>query len=151
MDNDHGVSVRAIIIQNNRLLVEWWEPDKVCFPPGGRIQGAESFEQALKRELFEELATDQIQPGRYLGKVLSIWQAGESRNRSLSHYYSCCWPQANTRLKPRAGEAGREFRWILLSDLRKNRLVPPLLCDLVPTLQDPALNTEWNFTVHDNF
>lgn len=67
----------AVILRNRRLLVvrrsEWVEaPRTFCFP-GGAIEGQETEQEALVRELREELGAA-VLPVRRLWQSLTPWQ-----------------------------------------------------------------------------
>jgi len=70
----HGVV--AVIVRDERFLVirraaGIAAPGKYCFPGGG-IEPGESEEQALRRELLEELASE-VQPLRCIWRSVTPW------------------------------------------------------------------------------
>lgn len=66
-------SSRAILLnkQNQIFLFRYTfdffaEKESIWITPGGALEEGESFEDALKRELFEELAMKLTEPGQYV-------------------------------------------------------------------------------------
>jgi len=66
----------AVIVRQGRLLVvrrsQWVEAPHTCCFPGGAIEGTESEQQALVRELDEELGLE-VRPVRRLWQSLAPW------------------------------------------------------------------------------
>ena len=53
----------AIIIKNNKILFQKRKQDKFWALPGGKIRIDETGEEAIKRELNEELGTNKLPNG----------------------------------------------------------------------------------------
>ncbi|NDC39448.1 MAG: ADP-ribose pyrophosphatase, partial [Proteobacteria bacterium] len=49
--NYRTTSVRAIIKDHQKLLVEWFAPKQIAFLPGGTVEAGENLQAALMREL----------------------------------------------------------------------------------------------------
>ncbi len=72
-----------------------------CFP-GGHVEQGESLEEALRRELFEELALD-VSPGRHLGSV-RVTDGGYLLEVFVAH----C---SNLQIQPNRAEVA-DVRWV---------------------------------------
>jgi mutator protein MutT len=75
--------------------------------PGGKVAAGESHEQALRREMQEELGTD-VEVGAL---VSSAAHAYDDRHVTL-HFYAC---QLETAPRPMLGQ---EMRWVPRDELR---------------------------------
>ncbi len=63
--------VRGIVIKDDKLLVVYPKNEPIYGTPGGGIEDDESKEQALKRELLEEVGAKEIKIIEYLGTMNS--------------------------------------------------------------------------------
>ena len=145
MGSISSASVRAIIIKDEHMLVEWYEPRSVCFTPGGRIEPGEKIEQTIERELKEELGTIAIVRERYLGRFFNRCQDDGPVIESTDHFFACSWKEADVTAPVTSGEEGREFRWIPLAGLEKSNLMPPQLAALVLKYVH-GVHEEWDFS-----
>lgn len=80
--------VAGILLDKGRFLVEQRRLDKEADPgyveiPGGHVERGETFEEALKREMMEELGI-KVEKARLLGKALTTATNGE---RGRIHYF----------------------------------------------------------------
>jgi mutator protein MutT len=92
--------------------------------PGGKVREAESHEQALRREMVEELGVDVAVEGL----VLSTSHSYPDRTVAL-HFYRC-------RLLGRpAPQLGQEMQWVTSAELRALEF-PPADADLIALLSD---------------
>lgn len=64
--------VRGISIQDRKILVVYPKDELIYGTPGGGIESNETKEEALKREMFEEVGADDLEIVKYLGKMTSI-------------------------------------------------------------------------------
>lgn len=141
MEN-RSVSVRAIVIFQSSLLVEWRADAGVCFPPGGRIHHSESLEEGLARELNEELGILEPVVGQYLGTIFSRWRESGEIHEVNNHFFEVPWPNSDSHI-PRA-ETGREFRWIGINTSEFEWIVPRPLQRLVPALHSKGDQLAWH-------
>ncbi len=63
--------VRGIVISGNKILVVYPKDELIYGTPGGGIETNESKEEALKREMLEEVGATQLEIIAYLGKITS--------------------------------------------------------------------------------
>ena len=92
--------------------------------PGGKVRDAESHEQALRREMLEELGVD-VEVG---GLVLSTSHEYSDRTVSL-HFYKC---KLLGRPTP---QLGQRMQWVTRAELSALDF-PPADADLIALLSD---------------
>ncbi len=132
-------SVRAVICDDSRILVEWFAPKSISFLPGGTIEPNEDSRIALTRELLEEVDGIKLSIGRYLGRIGHIWSTSKGFDGCMNHFYEAAVIEGT---HPIAKEAGRELRWIGLGSQDLNTLQPPKLREL---LLKGISEEQWNF------
>jgi 8-oxo-dGTP diphosphatase len=101
----------AILVKDHRVLIAKRGPgdrlaDKWEFP-GGKVEGRETPEQCLKREMKEEFDID-VSVGEYLGS--SVYHYDHISVELLA--YRTSWEGGEIRLK-----AHGDFKWISLEQL----------------------------------
>jgi len=70
--NDERLVVRGIAFKDNKLLVVFPKDEKIYGTPGGGVDPGENLEDALKRELKEEVGADDIRIIEYIGTMSSL-------------------------------------------------------------------------------
>ena len=135
-------AVRALVIDRDDrvLLVRFWGPgrDRSWWgSPGGGIEPGESHEQALVRELHEEIGLQAFEQGPLLFEHAGEfpWARQLYRQRNLTYLVRVFdhEPEANVDL---AQEGVAEVRWWTLAELSASReqFAPPDLVERVRTL-----------------
>lgn len=81
------VCVRAIILHKNKVLVCWNKKGKHYFFPGGHVDFEESAEQALKRELKEELHIS-VRKFEFIGTVENIYIEDRQKHHEINLVFS---------------------------------------------------------------
>lgn len=131
MNDDTIVVVAAVIEKNGAFLLARRQPGTHlagCWEfPGGKCQTGETYEDALRREILEELDTEI----RDLRKIFVTSHRYPDRAVEL-HFYRCALAGP-----PRA-RFGQELRWVPHRDLTSLEL-PPADAELVAGLQDGTL------------
>lgn len=81
--------VRGVILKGNRILLVYPKNEVIYGTPGGGIDPFETQEEALKRELKEEIGAEDITIRKYIGKMVSrrINIGGEGVFSPTHHYY----------------------------------------------------------------
>lgn len=123
-----STSVRAIIVRDEKILVEWLDSKSIAFLPGGTVERGEQLVAALARELHEEIEGADFKVNRYRGMIGHHWIQSNKRNSCLNHFYEV---QLSRHCEPTAKEAGRCLKWISLSDPLAQCLQPPSLRTLL--------------------
>jgi len=139
MSEYRTTSVRAIIRRENLVLVEWFEPKKISFLPGGTKETQESLIETLSRELREELKGVTTTIGCYRGKIGHLWATEEGKDSCLNHFFDVLISSDN---QVRSGEASRDIRWLDLYSEAVQTLKPPSLRRLL--LESQKRDGEWN-------
>lgn len=122
----------GIIIHDNKILIEKYD-DKVYFLPGGTINLYESSEDAIVRELKEELNKDfvidelvSIKEEFYISKVNGL------KNHHINFYYKMKFKNESDidsvdlgRLENDHGNMiQHHYKWVSISDLENIKLIP---------------------------
>ncbi len=129
-----NLRVAAVVTRGEHILLCTVGKLGYWFLPGGRVRFGEPAQQALARELAEELG-HRLPAGRLWLLVENIY-----RDRSLQHeigmYYYLTWPASLAEDDLAGGsEPGHRFRWAALRELGSLRFEP---AGLVPVLQQPG-------------
>ncbi|HEX5056566.1 MAG TPA: NUDIX domain-containing protein [Gammaproteobacteria bacterium] len=128
-------TVRAIIINNSHLLTLRPETKDIFFTPGGRVGPDETLQEALLRELSEELPGVACEIGGYLGTVEHRWlEPAREQVTGLHHFYRVYTPALVAPVAPPAAESGLSFVWLHVDELSAYPVQPPSLVMLVPRL-----------------
>ncbi|QVK18669.1 NUDIX domain-containing protein [Mycoplasmatota bacterium] len=87
-DVDSRIVVRGIVLIENKILVVYPKNSKVYGTPGGGVDEGESFEQALRRELNEEVGATNVVVKEYIGNV-NVYRKGKYSSvfNPIHHYY----------------------------------------------------------------
>jgi 8-oxo-dGTP pyrophosphatase MutT (NUDIX family) len=84
-------AIRAIILEKNRILMVYLEKTKEYKFPGGGIEKYETIEEALKREVLEEVGYNVNKIIGKIGIITEYGMAKEDNNKifkMVSEYYS---------------------------------------------------------------
>ncbi|MDI3502413.1 MAG: 8-oxo-dGTP diphosphatase [Archaeoglobi archaeon] len=119
-------SVGALIFRNGRLLViKRGNPPYAGYwsVPGGKVNWGESLEEALKREIREELLVE-IEVEKLAGIVESIYREdGEVKYHYIIIDYFCRIVSG----EPVASDDALELRWVTMDELKELDVTPTLL------------------------
>lgn len=131
---------RAVIRDDDQVLVVQAEGQSHTFLPGGHREGGEGLESCLRRELREELGVE-AHVGSYRGVVEHQWMRDGERQYELNHCFSVTAPSLAAARPPQAQEAYLSFAWVRVDRLAKAALEPAPLRSLLQA--NPDAETPW--------
>jgi len=114
---------RAVIRDDDQVLVVRAEGHPHTFLPGGHREDGEGLETCLRRELREELGVE-ARVGRYRGVVEHQWMRNDERQYELNHCFSVTAPSLTAARTPQAQEAYLSFTWVPIDRLGEAALEP---------------------------
>lgn len=120
---------RAIIIQNDSVLLVREKGATEYFLPGGHIEFNEPAKTALKRELKEETNLD-IEVGRFYGSIENHWLHNGEQQQEINLVFEvnfCSGFQATVD----SCEEHLEFLWVEIAQLASLTLHPTSVSDLI--------------------
>jgi len=128
-------TARAIIVSGDSLLTLKPERKDIFFTPGGRVEGDESLEEALVREMSEELPDVSFELGPQLGTIEHRWRepSGEE-TLGIHHFFRVFCPELSASVVPQSVENRLWFAWLSIAKLATYPIQPPSLAFLVPQL-----------------
>lgn len=127
---------RAVIRDDDRVLVVQADGQSHTFLPGGHREPGESLSACLQRELREELGVEAA-VGSYRGGVEHSWRREGERQYEVNHCFSVSVPPLSAESPPRAREDYLSFAWIPATNLGAVSLMPPPLQDLLVEESEP--------------
>lgn len=138
---------RGVVVRDGKVLLAHTKGAANTFLPGGHIEPGEPAREALRREMKEELGLD-ARIGAFLGAVEHAFGAGKRRAHELNLVFAVELPGLKGNGDPASQEDHVEFLWAPLAELRKRRLEPSPLCDLLPVWQGrPPAREGWASTM----
>lgn len=109
------VGVKALIVNNRKALIfkEFKDGQELYNLPGGRIDEGENIEQALKRELKEEMGLNNFK----LGSLIHVFERTDYKKNGASLLLICYEVFADIK-KVVLSDEHIGFRWISKNDLK---------------------------------
>jgi 8-oxo-dGTP diphosphatase len=119
--------VRGIILINEKVLLVHQKGSKNTFLPGGHIESGERAENALLREIEEEIGM-KAKIERFVGAVEHTWNENGNDNHEINLIFNVAVSELTTDNPPSSKESHLEFVWSRLPELKDHNLQPyPLL------------------------
>lgn len=151
--NDYNFKLRVsgLIIRNNKLLLVEMDNSGFLCLPGGYVELGETTEDAVKRELVEEIGKD-VMIKKYLGVVENYFINKFSKKmHEISFYYIMDFVDTDieeTNFTLVENDKGYniklDFKWININEIDKFDIRPKFLKDLVKNN-----NLEFNHLIFD--
>lgn len=143
---DIEMVVRGVLVKGDHLLLVHSKKARNTYLPGGHIEFGESAVAALRREIREELGFRARISG-FLGVVEHGWTMSGIRSHELNIIFrmefDCPAPGAIVRSR----EEKIEFFWQRMGELKKARLEPRVLRDLLPRWLKGRGKSQWGSTL----
>lgn len=118
--------VRAVMVKDHKVLLAHVKGAVNTFLPGGHIELGEKAEEALVREIKEELG-EESRTTSFLGAVENSWVQNGVRQHEINLIFEVDAPGLDANKAPVSQEDHIEFLWSDINDLDKNNLLPPSL------------------------
>lgn len=116
------VIARALVIKENKILLCKGKADNYYYLPGGHVEFGELIEDALKREIKEELGVE-VKNIKPLFMLENIFEQKGVNKHEFSHIFEVELESHNFNIT----EDHIEFSWHKLSELENIRLLPEVL------------------------
>lgn len=118
--------VRALIVQNRRILVCQTKGRDYYFLPGGHVEFGETMYEALRRELFEEMGAV-VSASQFIGGVENIFQQQGSPKHEISFIFLVDIDLE----KIVSREDHISFFWFTMEEFIEKNMVPPAMRDAI--------------------
>ena len=129
--NKTELIVRGVCVKNGHILLCQNKNKTHSYLPGGHIEHRERAEDALARELKEELGvTARVE--RLLGCAEFCFLQNNRRVVEINLLFQVALPRVTPRENPVAKEKHLRFFWQPLTTLATSNLQPKVLRDLLP-------------------
>jgi 8-oxo-dGTP diphosphatase len=115
---------RGFIFQNGKVLLCKRKDRDYYFFPGGHIEFGEFAEDALKRELMEEIDA-KITKCEFIGMAENVFRDGERETHEINFTFQAEIDREDTR----ALEDYLEFCWLSYDEFLKEKVLPTSLKD----------------------
>jgi len=115
------ICVRAVIRDNGRILVCWHKLKRYYFFPGGHVDFAEKTEEALVRELKEELDI-KVKKLSFIGTVENIYRDRYDKDK---HYeINLVFEVIAEKVKDKSLEDHIDFVFLDKKEFQKEKVLP---------------------------
>ena len=146
--------VVGIFVHAGHVLLHRAEIDDFWAPPGGRCELGETSEQALVREMREEMG-ETVRVERLLWVVENFYTRDRVAHHGLGLYYLATLPYNSPRLDVTTPFEGDEeglrlsFQWFPLASVGSLHLYPLFLRTALQTLPTPVRHIITREVAHD--
>lgn len=130
MNNFHYLARGICLVDGHVLLAHCVGADNT-FLPGGHIDSGEKAPNCLSRELKEELASDSVEVGRFLGAVEHRWEQSGVQHYEINLLFQIRLLGVSPPTPPISRESHLEFIWARPHELAKHNLKPSPVVDCI--------------------
>ena len=134
---------RAIIQNNNKILLVREKGSKFTFLPGGQIEFSEAAKVVLKRELKEETGLD-FEVINFIGAIEHTWSWGQNINSEVNLLF-CAETEDVSKISSK--EQHIEFIWVSIDEISEVNLRPEPLIQLLTHGSIENINSYWTSTI----
>ena len=133
--------VAGVALDGDQVMLHRAEMDDFWALPGGRVRPTETSEQALVREMQEELDVT-VRVERLLWIVENFFEYDSQRYQELGLYFLMAFPEDSGLYEKRDVYEGREeglklfFQWYPLDTLDQIRILPSFLSTGLRSIPD---------------
>ncbi len=130
-----NIRVAGIIIHNNKILTHRdINKDHYCLP-GGRIEIGETSEQAIKREIKEELGKD-VEIIEYKSTIENFFEFENNKYHEIYFLYKIEFvneedKKINYTIHNVEGKQYLQYEWLELNKINKYNILPECLKDII--------------------
>mgnify|MGYP001598521382 CR=1 FL=1 len=121
---------RGVVVKGGRLLLCHTKGKRNTYLPGGHIDFGERAQDALERELREELGV-KSRAGRFIGVVEHCYRRGGKLQCEINLVFDVKAKKLKPGKKPISREDYIEFFWIPLAEIGRSALEPRVLRDVI--------------------
>ncbi len=118
--------VRALIIKNRKILVCQTNGRGYYFLPGGHVEFGETMQEALKRELYEEMEAKVVQ-SQFIGGFENLFEQDGEKKHEVSFIFQADIDITDVIAK----EAHISFFWFTMDEFINENIVPSALKDAI--------------------
>lgn len=126
MSQQMELIVRALIIRNRKILVCQTNGRSYYFLPGGHVEFGETMQEALKRELYEELEA-KIVRSQFIGGFENLFEQDGEKKHEVSFIFHVDIDISEVVAK----EEHISFYWFTMDEFINENIVPPALKDAI--------------------
>jgi len=138
---------RGVCVKEGRLLVCQSRGSGNTYLPGGHVEWREKAEDALKREIEEELGV-QSAVKEFLGSVEHTFVQKGRRHCEINLMFRMEIPALSPDRDTVSCEEWISFKWIPLSSLGRHHLEPSPLRTLIPAwIKNETITPRWGTTL----
>lgn len=129
-----NIRVGAVIIHNNKILTHKnINKDHYCLP-GGRVEIGENSEEAIKREIYEELGK-KVEITRYISTIENFFEMENKKYHEIMFVHNVEFKNEEDKkidyiLKNIEGKKGLQYKWIDLNEIDKYNILPKCIKEI---------------------
>ncbi|MFA5797464.1 MAG: NUDIX domain-containing protein [Candidatus Woesearchaeota archaeon] len=138
---------RAVCIHNGKILLANKKGEAHWFLPGGRVEIAEGYAAAVKREIKEELGLS-CKIKRFLGVIEHSFEYYEQKQYyEIGNFFEVQIDDIDLN-KPKSSEEEMQFQWCAIDQLEKLDIRPKPVIKLLQKMKhSEKINAFWESTL----